>query len=168
MSERRTAQFSDDRLYRYSLTIRWSDEPLTQFIGLNPSTADEVQDDPTIRRCKAFAKSIGSGGIIMTNLFAWRSTDPAALKTVPNPIGETGTFITVGNVEFGNRNDFYLYVSAMMCQVRIACWGVHGTLLYRAIKVKQFMPELKCLKKTRGGHPSHPLYLRGDLRPVPL
>lgn len=56
--EKRSAIFSDDRVYRYTLEIVWDDgKPLAQFIGLNPSTADEVKDDPTIRKCKQFAKN---------------------------------------------------------------------------------------------------------------
>lgn len=160
--------FSDDRVYRYFLSQRWDEGPLMQFIGLNPSTADEQQDDPTIRRCKAFAKSLGAGGIAMTNLFAFRSTDPAGLKTARNPIGEEGLFITVGNTELSNKNDFYLYTTALSAKWRIACWGTHGTLHYRNIKVKQLIPDLLCLKKTKDGHPQHPLYLKADLKPIPF
>ena len=166
--EKREAQFSGDRNYRYTLRIRWAEGDLVQFIGLNPSTADELQDDPTIRRCKRFAKDFGAGGMVMTNLFAWRSTDPSALTKVQNPIGEEGQFITVGGNEFLNRNDFHLFTTALQCQTRIACWGTHGKILYRGAKVKQWLTGLSCLSITKNGCPQHPLYLKSDLTPIPF
>lgn len=162
----RQVEFSEDRQYRYSLLIRWDEGPLVQFIGLNPSTADEIDDDPTIRRCKGFAKACGGAGMVMTNLFAWRSTDPSALKKVANPVGEDGRFITVSGMEFSNRNDFTLVSTMLRCPTRIACWGTHGNILYRAAKVKQLLTGLSCLALTKDGFPKHPLYLKSDLKPT--
>jgi hypothetical protein len=71
------ANFSTCRTWRYTLTRQWSFvHPLAMFIGLNCSTADETQDDPTVRRCMGFARDWGYGGLLMTNLFAFRATDP--------------------------------------------------------------------------------------------
>ena len=82
------AFFSKDRLYRYALWRIWDNElPKVLFIGLNPSTADEVKDDPTIRRCIRYALDWGYGGYLMGNIFAYRSTDPKQLKIIDNPIG---------------------------------------------------------------------------------
>ena len=83
------AKFSKDRAYRYALWRTWDDslEKLL-FIGLNPSTADEIKDDPTMRRCIRFSKDFGFGGFIMANIFAFRSTDPKKLKKIKNPIGK--------------------------------------------------------------------------------
>ena len=74
-----SATFSPCRRWRYTLLRRWEPANLivVAFIGLNPSTADETLDDPTIRRCIGFAKAWGAGGMYMLNLFGWRSTDPA-------------------------------------------------------------------------------------------
>ncbi|GHX72979.1 hypothetical protein VCSRO16_3593 [Vibrio cholerae] len=70
-----TAELSKCRKYRYALWRTWdSDKPFAMFIGLNPSTADEKNDDPTLRRCINFAKSWGYGGVCMANLFAFRAT----------------------------------------------------------------------------------------------
>jgi len=74
------ARFSPCSTWRYSLTRKWNALPLLGFIGLNPSTADETEDDPTIRRCIGFARDWGFGGIVMLNLFAYRSTDPRQLR----------------------------------------------------------------------------------------
>jgi hypothetical protein len=164
MTDNRMCIFSDDRLYRYTLTIRWADiGPMVQFIGLNPSTADEQNDDPTIRRCKAFAKSFGCSAMVMTNLFAWRDTDPQGLKRTPNPIAEPGPYGA-----FENKNDYYLFVTGGLCSIKIACWGTKGSWFYRAAKVKQFMDGLQCLRRTKAGHPEHPLYLPSDCVPFPF
>lgn len=73
------AEFSPDRRYRYILTRRWSPAPMLGCIGLNPSTADELQDDPTVRRWMGFARRDGFGGIVVGNLFAFRATNPRVM-----------------------------------------------------------------------------------------
>ena len=82
------AVLSEDRVYRYALWRIWNeDRPLVMFVGLNPSTADETNDDPTLRRCMGFAESWGYGGVIMANIFAYRATDPKIMKQTEAPIG---------------------------------------------------------------------------------
>src|SRR5579885_902200 len=85
----RLATFSEDRRYRYTLTRVWGDQAGERcaFILLNPSTADAEKDDPTIRRCISYARRWGFAGLEILNLFAWRSTDPRALRMVPDPVG---------------------------------------------------------------------------------
>lgn len=127
--------------------------PYVQFIGLNPSTADETLDDPTIRRCIGFAKSWGYGAMCMTNLFAWRDTDPSKMKLVPHPIGED--------------NDEWLSEIATNAGLIVAAWGKDGSHLYRGIKVKQLLPNLHCFKLNKDGSPQHPLYLPKAMKPIP-
>lgn len=148
----KSATFSPCRRYRYSLSRRWSDRPLCTFIGLNPSTADENLDDPTIRRCIGFAKAWDCGGLMMLNLFAFRSTDPKALGTVADPIGK--------------ENDDVLFNWGRNGGPAIAAWGVGGAILDRGKKVAEMLVMLKCLGTTADGHPRHPLYLRRDAAPV--
>lgn len=124
------------------------------FIGLNPSTADEVNDDPTIRRCIAFAKSWGYGSLCMTNLFAFQATKPDDMKAAADPVGPD--------------NDRHLIELARGAGVVIAAWGANGTHLGRNVIVRSMIPNLHCLKKTSAGHPGHPLYLRADLKPIPF
>ncbi len=72
---KKSASILNCRKYRYSLTRSWnSAKGYVLFIGLNPSTADETIDDPTLRRCMNYAKDWGYGGLIMVNLFAYMST----------------------------------------------------------------------------------------------
>lgn len=159
------ATFSPDRSYRYCLWRRWREEfvreiddsiiapdnhDICAFIGLNPSTADENEDDPTIRRCIAFAKSWGFGGIAMLNLFAFRATDPAVMKSAPQAVGEW--------------NDECLKRVTSVCGQTIACWGTHGAFLHRGALVRSmlFRRNLCHLGLSKDGHPKHPLYLRAD------
>lgn len=86
------AKISDCTKYRYSLWRIWDKEkPIFTFVGLNPSTADHVQDDPTITHCINFAKSWG-GGIYMANLFAYRATAPQEMMSQDDPIGSDNDF----------------------------------------------------------------------------
>lgn len=150
-----SATLSPCRRYRYDLWRRWSSGPYAMFIGLNPSTADEQQNDPTIRRCIGFAKAWGYGALCMTNLFAFRATDPRDMKAAEFPIG-------------GHENDLALRSLAESAGVVIAAWGVHGTHLDRAADVVKLIPNLQCLGLTKDGHPRHPLYLNADCQPMPL
>lgn len=116
------------------------------FIGLNPSTADENKDDPTIRRCIGFAKRFGFDGVVMLNLFAFRATLPEVMKAAPNPVGP--------------HND--AVIKSYLGNTFIAAWGVHGSFLGRDREVSAMIPELFCLGTTKEGHPRHPLYLKND------
>ena len=82
------AFLSKDGLYRYALWRVWDDSvPQAMFIGLNPSTAEESNDDKTLRRCISFSKAWGYGGVCMANLFAFRATDPDDMKLARDPVG---------------------------------------------------------------------------------
>ena len=147
------AVFSPFRKHRYSLWRTWDRKlPKVLFIGLNPSTADEIQDDPTIRRCIRYARDWGYGGYIMGNIFAYRSTDPAKLRIVKDPIGK--------------KNNYWLKKLYNEAEITIAAWGNHGNYLNRGEDVANLFKKLYCLKKTKLGQPSHPLYLPAKLKPI--
>lgn len=142
------ATFSDCRKYRYQLFREWDPDSTTcVFIGLNPSTADESVNDPTIRRCIQFAKDWGYGRLVMLNLFAYRSTDPSVLSSLPDPIGP--------------ENNFHILEICKTAGIVVAAWGNHGTLLNRHIGIVELLEQqvkLMCLKTTGSGQPIHPLY----------
>jgi hypothetical protein len=145
------AILSQDRLYRYLLTRIWDEnKPMINFIGLNPSTADEIEDDPTTRRCIAFAKSWGYGGFYLTNLFAFISEKPEELKKVEDPIGK--------------ENDIYLLDTAKKVEEVIFAWGTKGKFLSRDKHVMNLITKGYYIALTKNGHPSHPLYLKSGLR----
>lgn len=149
------ATFSPDRVYRYLLWREW-DQARTHclFVMLNPSTADETQLDPTLRRCLRFAWDWGFGGFRVVNLFALRSTDPAGLSAVDDPEGP--------------ENDGHLVAAAQRAGKVIAGWGALGGYRDRQARVLQLLEphaEIEALRLTRGGHPGHPLYLPADLKP---
>lgn len=152
LHEKRIAVFDETRTFRYRLGRTWDPTvPPMVFIGLNPSTADSLVDDPTIRRCRSFARREGCGGLAMINLFAYRSTDPDKLRHVNDPIGPL--------------NDDYLILVAHAGAPVVAAWGVHGTLRGRDRAVISMLTgygsQLQCLGTTKDGHPRHPLYLAG-------
>lgn len=148
----KTAIFSDCRTWRYALLRIWdSSKPMACFIGLNPSTADEVQDDPTIRKCMGFAQRWGNGGLLMLNLFAWRATMPkdmfaaqAAGKDIIGP---------------ANRLDDLLRMAHHGTNTVVAAWGKHGG--YRGQHATAVLRQrgLHYLKLNKDGSPQHPLYI---------
>ncbi len=154
------AFFSPCRQYRYLLMRRISlDEPTCLFIMLNPSTADETQDDPTIRRCMGYARRWGFGVLAVANIFAWRATDPRALyKRGLEPIGPD--------------NDSVIETVAAEADKVICAWGNHGLLYQRGRRVGELTDFAKDkryhLGLTNDGHPRHPLYNRNDVIPVPM
>lgn len=145
--------FSADRTYRYTLWREWiGGQGYCMFIGLNPSTADETQDDPTIRRCIGYAKSWGYSALCMTNAFAFRATDPKVMLAAAYPIGQ--------------ENDVHLLRVSQGAGVIVAAWGSHGTHRGRDQEVRRMLPKLHCLSLTKAGQPGHPLYLKASLVPV--
>lgn len=123
------------------------------FIGLNPSTADEVINDPTIRRCIGYTKDWGYSNLCMMNLFAFRETLPILLKKAENPVGPD--------------NDDALLTMAEKAEVVVAAWGNHGSYMGRDEEVKTMLSQLHYLRLTKEGFPNHPLYLPKELKPIP-
>ena len=153
------AAFSPDKAYRYVLTRTWDVAlPAMTWVMLNPSTADAMTDDPTIRRCKAFARREGCGGISVVNLFGLRATDPRALREHADPVGPV--------------NDWFVRLHVQGASRAVAAWGAHGTLRGRAAEVARKLEatpgiRLECLGVTADGSPRHPLYVRSDAPLVP-
>jgi hypothetical protein len=141
------AVMSPDGAYRYFLSRRWSGgSKSVAFIGLNPSTADATLDDPTIRRCVAFAKTWGGHSLLMVNLFALRATKPAVLMSVRDPIGPD--------------NDAWIDRATTEADIVVAAWGNLGALMDRGKLVqRRFSGQLLALDVTKAGMPKHPLYV---------
>jgi hypothetical protein len=156
------ADFSPCRRYRYSLWRRWDWQGYAQqvmFIGLNPSTADAERDDPTIRRCKAFAKAWGYCGMYMLNLYAYRATLPKEMVAADDPLGP------------GNLEAFGYYRSHV--GLIVAAWGTLSPRYRPRVKWQSTIDQVLhaigqpvyCLGRTADGSPRHPLYLpRGTER----
>jgi hypothetical protein len=157
------AKFSPCRKWRYLLIRRWSNLPLLIWLLLNPSTADESRDDPTIRRCMGYAMNLGYGGIVILNLYALRSTLPGGLLLVDDPVGA--------------ENDEYLRMYALpTCQI-VCGWGnwpvcrrsIAEQVGARVFAVRRLLRErgadTRALWVTSLGQPQHPLYLSSKLKP---
>lgn len=150
----RWAEFSDDRVYRYLLGRKWNGNlPVVAFICLNPSTADEREDDPTVRRCIGFARDWGFGSMLMANLFAFRATEPYYMKRAEDPVGFANDRALLGLVNISD--------------LLVAAWGNHGKHKGRAKYVRNLLSfaNLHVLGLTQEGQPQHPLYLPGDRKP---
>ena len=149
------AVFSDCRKYRYALWRMWNEhKPIAMIIGLNPSTAGHTRNDPTITRCISFARSWGYGGVCVTNLFGFRATAPTELKAHHAPIGK--------------ENDAWVNEMAKGAAITVAAWGNHGKFLNRSLELLPFLEQLHCIKMNKSGEPAHPLYLKAELKPVPM
>lgn len=146
------ALFSPCRTYRYLLWRTWDSLPMfpdpadrIAFCGLNPSTADENINDPTIRRCIGFAKRWGYRGIVMLNLFGLRSTQPEGLKRTSDPVGPD--------------NDEWLRWASSRVALTVCCWGSFSMAAHRATAAKRLLGDTRCLGTNADGQPKHPLYL---------
>lgn len=142
----RGAELSKCRTYRYCLWRRWAwGGEQVMFIGLNPSTADHTQDDPTIRRCIWFAKSWGFSGLVMTNVFAFRTTVPAELDFTADIVGPS--------------NDEVLAEQKDKVSLIVAAWGAHCPKEREEEVCRVIGSTIHCLGVTKDGRPRHPLYL---------
>jgi hypothetical protein len=151
---RRSALFSPDRVYRYRLTRRWARGPSIVWIMLNPSTADERRDDPTIRRCIGFSRAWGFGGLTVVNLFALRTPEPRDLREHPDPIGLD--------------NDRHITAAAASAEQVVAAWGAFAFARERAEAIQALVKRsLLCLSRSASGAPSHPLYLSSAAELIP-
>lgn len=155
------AQLSGDGLLRYRLDRVWDERcERCLFVMLNPSTADATTDDPTIRRCIAFAKAWGYGGLTVMNLFALRATDPRELADADRAMMGAAA------------NRHMVLTAATSAPVVVCAWGAHGRVLGQGTRMLELLreaghgPKLRHLGLTKEGHPRHPLYLRADLMPM--
>jgi hypothetical protein len=140
--------------YRYLLWRTWGEAaPRLLWVLLNPSTADERADDPTLRRCTAFSRAWGYGGVEIANLFAFRTPHPQQLRQPSDPVG--------------SENDRYLVAGATRAGGIVAAWGADGGYQGRdqvvlALLARHASQPLMCLGTTRNGSPRHPLYIAGS------
>ena len=172
-------RFSPCRTWRYFLRRPWQqqidqsfvvsdllDQPDTTtkrppiaFCLLNPSTADETKDDPTVARCRRFAVAWGFGDIIVLNAFAYRATDPKDMKAHMEPVGADNDKTIIQTVEWVLSNG-----GQVVCG-----WGNHGSHLSRSTHIRSILAPYKDTDKilgfptTKSGEPGHPLYLKNSV-----
>jgi hypothetical protein len=152
------AEYSDCELYRYTLTRVWDPGGARAlFIMLNPSTATEVQNDPTVERCERRARTLGFGAFRVLNIFAWRATDPHDMRAARDPVGPENNRAIVDSLDWADRV--------------ICAWGTHGKHLGRGPEVERLLrragADLYHLGLSKEGHPKHPLYIGYTVQPVP-
>jgi hypothetical protein len=147
------AWFDPGRTYRYLLWRAWGDDGcFALFILLNPSTADQDTNDPTVERCERRARAMGFDGLLVANLFALRSTDPGVLREAAAPMGP--------------QNDAAISLAQQLAGQTICGWGAHGCCRDRGrMLCERLKRPLYHLGLTRGGQPRHPLYLPYSVQP---
>lgn len=163
--------WSPDRRYRYFLRRPWEEQlglgllenqqdgearaPIA-FVLLNPSTADERKDDPTVARCRRYGLAWGFGEVIILNAFAYRATDPKDMRVQNDPVGPENDATLLATV-----------ATVLDMGGRVVCgWGNHGAHLQRSDHLRAILAPfgaLRCFPKTKAGEPGHPLYLRKDV-----
>ena len=155
-NKRSTAIYSDCENYRYSLTRTWdANIRKVLFIMLNPSTATEIQNDPTVERCERRARALGYGAFQVCNIFAYRATDPHIMRTQNDPNGpdNSGTILEAAT-----------WADDIVC-----AWGTHGAHMGRGVEVETLLREkslsLTHLGLSKAGHPKHPLYISYSVHP---
>lgn len=147
---RSDATLSPCGLYRYTLTREWGSGPRMLFVMLNPSTADADKDDPTIRRCIAFAKREGCGSLEVVNLHAYRTPDPRMLWSAQ----------AIGVDIIGPNNRGHILDARRRADIVVCAWGANPVDKQYAAAVS-FAP-VWCLGTTKDGSPRHPLFVRAD------
>jgi hypothetical protein len=155
------AVFSPCHRYRWWLERQWDPQRATLiFIGLNPSRADGLRQDPTLRRLVGFARGWGFGSLEVLNLFAWITASPALLRRSEDPVGAT------------NDDWIRARLRARPAPVVWLGWGNQGSWRGRNRQVLALLENgrvsLACLGHTRAGHPRHPLYCAASLPLLPL
>lgn len=152
------AEFSECGTYRYDLWRLWDEsKPILTFVMLNPSTADDVENDPTVERCQRRALKLGFGMVRVVNLMAYRSTDPEALVPLER------------NVSFGPDNRKHLQTALQTSGQMICGWGKYGHLgpvAWFTTQARRAGVPLYALKVNKDGSPQHPLYIPYSKQPV--
>lgn len=150
------AVYSACETYRYALTREWAAGSRLLWVMLNPSTASELANDPTVERCERRARALGFGGFRVVNLFALRATDPRALRAAADPVGPDND---------AALSDGMTWADAILCG-----WGGHGALHGRdrtvGAQLQQAGKPLWHLGLTQAGQPKHPLYIGYAVQPT--
>lgn len=145
--------------YRYLLRRKWDKRlPSCCWVMLNPSTATEFDDDPTLCQIQSYCRLWGYGSLVVVNLFALRSPSPLALRNSKiDPVG-------------GAMNDVMIASAVQEAGLTVAAWGNDGKLFGRAAAVRESLAgsKLHCLKLSLQGEPVHPLRQLLRLQPVEM
>lgn len=150
------AEISDDQLYRFLLTREWdSNKGKVMWIMLNPSTADAMNDDPTIKKCVSYADKWGYGSIAVVNTNPFRSPNPKEMRGHSLP------------VDVWVQNHAVIERESANADMIVAGWGNDAEFEALKFFVNRFGNRLFALQVNNTAHPAHPLYLNGSLEPRP-
>jgi len=138
----RGAEFSIDKKERYSLNREWDkSKNKILYIMLNPSLADDKNDDPTIRRLINFTKKFNYGGFLVGNIFTTITPNPKELDKSKGMSDKNFEEL----IKLINKVDQIVYA-----------WG---SSIEEPQLLKKLVLNPKCFGKNLNGTPKHPLYL---------
>lgn len=159
----RSAVFNKERTHRFVLSRIWDDKfSKILFIGLNPSTADGLEDDATVRRLINFAKDWGYGGFYLCNLFSFIATEQEDLKAWYDPLSHGQ------EIKALKENILYLKRYKKICSTHVKCWGAGAFPSDTQFRIHRLFPDAQCFGHTKDRHPKHPLYLASDTQLIPF
>ena len=138
----RGAEFSIDKKERYSLNREWDkSKNKILYIMLNPSLADDKNDDPTIRRLINFTKKFNYGGFLVGNIFTTITPNPKEIDKSKGMSDKNFEEL----IKLINKVDQIVYA-----------WG---SSIEEPQLLKKLVLNPKCFGKNLNGTPKHPLYL---------
>ena len=153
----RSAKFDEEHKHRYYLSRIWDDShSKILFIGLNPSKADDVEDDNTVRRLITFSQSWGFGGFYIVNLYSFIATEPEdMIRWYYMRTNKMQRALFKQNMEYALRY-------ARICSMTAFCWGAGIPNEEASTRYIRTFRDAYCFGHTKDGHPKHPLFLAGN------
>lgn len=161
---RRTARFTKSG-HRFLLERAWGaeDAPYVLFCMLNPSTANAETDDPTIRKCMKYLRDWGFTRLRVVNLWNYVTPDPKVLRT-----WAVDEQVRLKNLHYDDHSLGIIDGESRYAEYTVCGWGTWGGWFpERAAQVHAVLSRPHALHVTKDGHPGHPLYLPGDVKPKP-
>ena len=154
ISQFQGAVFDHTKKHRILLWRLWDEKPRVLFIGLNPSTANELIDDPTVRRLASFAQSWAYGGFYLCNVFSYCTAHPEELSSARRPTPKATHPANQGAILMAEK----------LTALSVLMWGdgilkVENGWSFAADVANLAGPTVLCFGKTKKGNPVHPLYL---------
>ncbi len=151
---KRLAFFDEHRKKRYFLSRIWSNKPMSTWIMLNPSIADDSIDDNTIKKCINFSKNWGHGGLNVVNLCSDISTDPSSI---------------LEKIKLNHKPDKismnYIDNALNNCKIIYCAWGF-GIKTPEWLRKKLHNKTVMTLRLSKKNTPSHPLYINKNQIPI--
>lgn len=144
---------------RWNLRRWWHEDSRVCWVMLNPSTADAEIDDPTLKRCMHFSKAWGYGGLIITNLYPYRSPSPPECRRWAARDHKYSDLLVRKQLI---RNQKEVLAACQTSDIIVAAWGNQPWAAKWSVHMltqiqKNTDKPIYCLGTTQNGNPKHPM-----------